>query len=146
MASDGGNYILRSAKVVKQPGDGSCLFHSMTYGLGSDGTSATQLRREIARFLEDNPTLEIAGDTLEEWVQYDTGSSITSYARKMSTGGWGGGIEMAACSQLKKVNVHVYEHHSSAFKRISCFDCKNAKRTIHVLYMGRMHYDALIPY
>ena len=42
----GGNFVLRTARVVRQPGDGSCLFHSMSYGLG--GTSASSLRRGIA--------------------------------------------------------------------------------------------------
>lgn len=37
---------IRSARVVRQPGDGSCLFHSMSYGL-KDGSSASSLRREV---------------------------------------------------------------------------------------------------
>jgi len=31
----GGNFKLKSAKVIRQPGDGNCLFHSMSYGLGA---------------------------------------------------------------------------------------------------------------
>jgi len=54
---------------------------------------------------------------------------------------------MAACSLLKNVNVHVYENsgRSLEFKRISCFDAPNAKQTVHVLYQGGVHYDALQP-
>jgi hypothetical protein len=105
------------------------------------------LRREIAGFLQQNPSLQIAGDTLEEWVRWDSNSSVAEYARRMAMSGWGGGIEMAACSLLKNVNVHVYEnaHRGSEFKRISCFDCPNALKTIHVLYQGGVHYDALVP-
>jgi hypothetical protein len=47
MGSDGGNVIVSSARVVRQPGDGSCLFHSLSYGLG-DGTSASQVKRLFA--------------------------------------------------------------------------------------------------
>ena len=36
-------------------------------------------------------------------------STLTSYAARMARGGWGGGIEMAACAHLKRVNVWVYE-------------------------------------
>ena len=36
---DGPGRYLSSGRVVAQPGDGSCLFHSLCYGLG-DGTSA----------------------------------------------------------------------------------------------------------
>ena len=35
MGKPGGNYVLRDARVVRQPGDGSCLFHSLTYGMGT---------------------------------------------------------------------------------------------------------------
>ena len=56
---------------------------------------------------------------------------------------WGGGIEMAALTQMRKVNVHFYEKCSEGYKRISAFEAPNARKTISVLYQGRMHYDAL---
>ena len=61
--------------------------------------------------------------------------------------GWGGAIEMAAFSIMLKVNVHVYERnrHGRGFKRITCFDQQGASRTVHILYGGRVHYDALVP-
>ena len=136
------------------PGDGSCLFHSLCHGLqgsnrcNSSRLSAHSLRREIAQFIRANPDLEIAGDPLKDWVQWDSGKSVAQYARSMASGGWGGGIEMAAFSRLKRVNVHVYERvpRGSAFKRISCFDSSHAKgKTVHVLYCGGIHYDALVP-
>ena len=39
--------ILRHARVIRQPGDGSCLYHSLSHGL-RDGSSASTLRRQIA--------------------------------------------------------------------------------------------------
>lgn len=91
--------------------------------------------------------MKISGDTLQEWVQWDANSSVAAYARRMASGGWGGGIEMAVCSMLKKVNVHVYEgKRGGGFERISCFDSPvKTKTTIHVLYQGGVHYDALVP-
>eukprot|EP00927_Polykrikos_kofoidii_P041801 TRINITY_DN35652_c0_g1_i3.p1 TRINITY_DN35652_c0_g1~~TRINITY_DN35652_c0_g1_i3.p1 ORF type:complete len:215 (+),score=16.96 TRINITY_DN35652_c0_g1_i3:64-708(+) len=141
LGSDGGDFVLRHARVVQQPGDGSCLFHSLCYGLS--GRNASNLRRELAQFIAENPALEIAGDTLQEWVRWDAGASIGSYANRMASGGWGGGIEMAVCSHLKGVNVHVYEEQRAGFKRISCFNVPRARKTIHVLYRGRNHFDAL---
>lgn len=151
MGNPPGNFVLRSARVMRQPGDGSCLFHSLLHGLRNTGESGTaaSLRRELAAFLQQNSSMQIAGDTLEEWVRWDSNASVNEYARRMSVSGWGGGIEMACCSLLKGVNVHVYENlgrgHGSEFKRISCFDCPNGGRTIHVLYQGGVHYDALQP-
>lgn len=149
MGGSGGDFVLKAADVVPQPGDGSCLFHSLAYGL-SKNASAYSLRREIAAFLAGNRGLEIAGDTIEEWVRWDANQTVEEYARRMSYTGWGGGIEMAAFSIIKRVNVHVYERasrgfYSSEFKRISCFDFPGASKTIHVLYQGSMHYDALVP-
>eukprot|EP00929_Paragymnodinium_shiwhaense_P062079 TRINITY_DN3099_c0_g1_i1.p1 TRINITY_DN3099_c0_g1~~TRINITY_DN3099_c0_g1_i1.p1 ORF type:complete len:469 (+),score=85.81 TRINITY_DN3099_c0_g1_i1:82-1407(+) len=148
MGKDNGNFVLRNARFVPQPGDGSCLFHSLCFGLNQGRHAADRLRKELAAFVKANPNLEIAGDTMAEWVHWDSGKSCASYASTMAAGRrWGGGIEMAACSHLKKVNVHVYEKNRRAggFKRISCFDYPQARKTIHVLYQGGIHYDALVP-
>jgi len=153
MGSQGGNFVLRNAKLIKQPADGSCLFHSLNFGLCREGGGqrsspyggAEALRRELARFIAEHPQLEISGDTLEEWVRWDANTSCIGYAKRMSVGGWGGGIEMAACSLLKKVNVHVYEQTRwGEYQRISCFDNPEARKTVHVLYQGGVHYDALV--
>jgi len=145
LGGGGGNYFLKSARVVRQPGDGSCLFHSMSFGL-TGGRSSYHQREELAAFIEANPNRKIAGDTIEEWVRWDANISSTQYARRIAHSGWGGGIEMACCSILKNANVHVYETTKNAqFKRISCFDVPRPSRTIHVLYQGGVHYDALIP-
>jgi hypothetical protein len=62
----------------------------------------------------------------------------------MSGNTWGGGIEMAALTRMKNVNVHVYEKCDEGFRRISNFDSPNATKTISVLYKGRMHYEGLV--
>mmetsp|Transcript_21002 Transcript_21002/g.30093 ORF Transcript_21002/g.30093 Transcript_21002/m.30093 type:complete len:289 (+) Transcript_21002:657-1523(+) len=140
-----GSTILR-AKVVRQPGDGSCLFHSLSYGLGS-GLNASRLRNEICSFIQSNPDLKISDTPLKDWVRWDSGSSVSEYARTMARGSWGGGIEMACFSQLKNCNVHVYERSSMGFKRISAFDHPDnpqSKPVVRVLYCGGIHYDALV--
>ena len=45
-AGSGGSFFIKRARVVRQPGDGSCLFHSLAYGL--PGASAGALRKSIA--------------------------------------------------------------------------------------------------
>jgi hypothetical protein len=130
------------ARVIRQPGDGSCLFHSMSYGLG-DGTNATRLRADICAFISNNPSLMISDSPLKDWVKWDAGTSVGDYIRKMSRGSWGGGIEMACLSQMKQVNVHVYEQIGSGYKRISAFDFpldSQSKPIIRVLYRGGVHY------
>merc|ERR1712087_373505 len=109
--------------------------------------SAATLRKEISRFILKHPRLKIAGDTLEQWVHWSARMSYKAYARKMAVRGWGGGLEMAVCSRMKKVNVHVYEQKAGQFERISCFNVPTEpkeKRTIHVLYSGGVHFDSLV--
>lgn len=134
--------VIRNGRVARQPGDGSCLFHSMSFGL-KDGSSASSLRREICAFLSKNPSLKIADTPLSDWIKWDSGGSVSSYTRRMSGGAWGGGIEMAAVSIMKGVNVHVYERSSQGFTRISAFDYPDnpqERRTVRVLYCGGVHY------
>jgi hypothetical protein len=134
-----------NARIARQPGDGSCLFHSLSYGL-SDGSSATSLRREISDFIINNPEYEISETPLTKWVEWDTSMSPKQYAASIARGQWGGGIEMAIVSALRNVNIHVYERQFSILggvKRISAFDHPlepEKKKVIRVLYCGRNHY------
>ncbi len=181
MGEDIGNHLLPKSqcKLVTMPGDGNCLFHSLVYGLNamnkkestsysaagstaSNSMNAKELRRQIAAYIAVNPNLPIADpvadpDLLKEWVLWDSGKSVKEYAEGMAIGGWGGGVEIAACSHLFDVNVHVYEvqpGNKGNFLRIACFNApakprKNSSggssnRTLNVLYQGRKHYDALI--
>merc|ERR1719215_2365837 len=132
-----------TARVVSQPGDGNCLFHSLAYGLGS-GTAST-LRSEICAFMEMHPDLSIAGTTLAEWVMMLAGSPIGPYAKKMAKGSqWGGAPEIAACAHMRMVNVHVYERRAKGFELTVPFDVAGCSKTVSVLYVGGVHYDALV--
>lgn len=149
MGKSGGKVVIRNARYIRQPGDGSCLFHSLCYGFTNGRNShghASQLRRDLATFIRQNPKREVSGDTFEEWVRWDARTSVEQYTSRMAQGGWGGGIEMAAFALLKKVNVHVYESRGGrGYERISCFEPdEGARKTVHVLYQGGVHYDALL--
>lgn len=136
--------VLRHARVVAQPGDGSCLFHSLSHGLQS--TNASRLRAEIADYIAANPDSKVADNPIKDWVLWDTGMDTTAYSRAMRTGSqWGGAVEMALCAKLKRMHVHVYERGKGGFKRISSFegDVGQGAGVINLLYGGRVHYDAL---
>merc|ERR1712176_912205 len=97
--SAGAKFAPASARVVRQPGDGNCLFHSLAYGL--DKVTAASLRGEICTFMEKNPSLSIAGTTLSEWIQMLSGTAVGPYAKKMAKSAqWGGAPEIAACSHM----------------------------------------------
>ena len=114
--------------------------------------SATNYVTPLHRVVHDNDDNDAMGTCscrcVQDWVKWDSGTSVSTYASRMAVSGWGGGIEMAACSHLKRVNVHVYERSTfGTYKRISCFDYdgRGTPKTIHVLYCGGVHYDALVP-
>eukprot|EP00927_Polykrikos_kofoidii_P026752 TRINITY_DN23772_c0_g1_i1.p1 TRINITY_DN23772_c0_g1~~TRINITY_DN23772_c0_g1_i1.p1 ORF type:complete len:580 (-),score=119.86 TRINITY_DN23772_c0_g1_i1:169-1908(-) len=139
-----GEHILRSARIVQQPGDGSCLFHSLSYGLKS--TNATKLRADVADFVAENPEAIVAGNPLKDWVLWDSGLDVRAYARTMRTGSrWGGALEIAVCAQITGKPVHVYERSTRGYVRISAFgdDTAPSGEAVNVHYGGRVHYDAL---
>ena len=115
-ASTGDYFLLpcASARVVRQPGDGSCLYHALLYGLDNNykasAETALMLRHELASFLLDNSHLTQSGDTLREWVEWEDPSvSLERYVRRQAELGWGGAIEIVCCALSKGVNVHGYE-------------------------------------
>lgn len=137
--------ILQNARIVPQPGDGSCLFHSLCFGL-QENITAQELRKEVSAYIAKHSGMRISGTSMKDWIKYDSGGSVSHYVNKMrgDSRSWGGGIEMAALTKMKNVNVHVYENAPQGFKRISAFETPGASKTINVVYQGRMHYDALV--
>lgn len=137
--------ILVEAIVIKQPEDGSCLFHSIAYGLGDD-TSAETLRKQIVAFIVAKPSLNIANTTIKEWIGMTSGKSPGEYTRELTyKGTWGGALELAIAARIKGVNIHVYERCGGKFRRITAFGEHSASRTVNILYNTEpcRHYDAL---
>lgn len=131
--------------LVKQPEDGSCLFHSIAYGL-NDGTQACALRAQIAACIGEKPTLQIAKTTIEEWVRLYAGTTTATYTQELShRSTWGGALEMAVAAQIKGINIDVYERCGGQFRRISSFANVAAATTVNVVYRTKpcRHYDAL---
>eukprot|EP00746_Dinoflagellata_sp_MGD_P088682 gnl/MRDRNA2_/MRDRNA2_35066_c0_seq1.p1 gnl/MRDRNA2_/MRDRNA2_35066_c0~~gnl/MRDRNA2_/MRDRNA2_35066_c0_seq1.p1 ORF type:complete len:377 (-),score=62.89 gnl/MRDRNA2_/MRDRNA2_35066_c0_seq1:350-1480(-) len=147
------SHLIRSDfNVIRAPADGDCLYHSLAHGDGKRD-DAKSLRREIARFLLQNPSLQIGGVELQDWVKWDgeekeENCTVADYARRIAdTGEWGGAMETTIFSHMRQVNVSVYEQsfRIGSFKRISSFDYPGANKIINILYRGGLHYDLLEP-
>jgi len=132
--------------LVEQPEDGSCLFHSIAYGVGK-GCEAKGLRKEVASFIELQSKSSISGTSIEEWVTMTEGTSPQEYAKDLlNPFTWGGALEIAIAAKIKSVNINVYEASSNGkFKLISTFTEPSAQRTVDVVYRTKpsKHYDAL---
>mmetsp|Transcript_143254 Transcript_143254/g.445282 ORF Transcript_143254/g.445282 Transcript_143254/m.445282 type:complete len:371 (-) Transcript_143254:287-1399(-) len=132
--------------VVKQPEDGSCLFHSIAFGLG-DRTSGSMLRKQIVAFIVAHPSLKIANTTIREWIRMTSGKSPEAYTKEMTyRGTWGGALELAVAARIKGVNIDVYERFEGRFRCITTFKESPAGRTVNLLYSTEpcRHYDALL--
>lgn len=154
---------------MRQPGDGSCLFHSLAHGLRQSGgriENHRELRFALMDWLDRHQDAKIADTPVKDWVTWDSNCSVPDYTTKMRGYGWGGGIEMAAFARCFDVDVHVYErdakHGEFPYKRISRFEARSPpspahararthggpthpqKRPVNVLYCGGVHYDALV--
>ena len=85
-------------RLIKQPADGSCLYHALSHGAGRLGLrkpSAPDLRRSLAQWARDNERLRVAGKTLRTWLHWETGGteSFASYVAAQAESGWGGVLE-----------------------------------------------------
>ena len=61
----GKNNENKEMQLIPQPGDGSCLFHSLVYGLSGRASNekvSRELRRDIVDFIRKHPEHEINGD------------------------------------------------------------------------------------
>ncbi|CAE7243271.1 plcA [Symbiodinium sp. CCMP2456] len=134
----------KSARVLPQPGDGSCLFHSLSHGLKKKGQGASALRAEIADYIATHPEEEVAGNPISDWILWDSGEDPKAYALSMREGSrWGGAMEIALCAKLHRVRVDIFERRSDHFLRIASFGEAEKFEPVRLLYGGRVHYDAL---
>tara|TARA_B110001452_G_C15027137_1_gene358967 strand:+ start:4 stop:609 length:606 start_codon:yes stop_codon:yes gene_type:complete len=141
-----GAAVLLGARAVVQPGDGSCLFHSLAHGTSSD---AGRLRHAVADLVESSPDTPIGGEPLREWIKWDSGLTPARYAGRMrGTGSWGGAIEIAVFARLFGIAVYVYEQvdgDPGRHRRVAAFlPPHETEQSAHLVYRGGVHYDALV--
>jgi hypothetical protein len=141
---DDGNVVLRGARVVPQPGDGSCLFHSLASQIGGKDVDADALRDQSAAFVAGSPDERVAGTPVRDWIRWESGMEPAAYAQRMRRAGqWGGAIELAVIAHLRGVVVEVYERDGgTSFRLISAFG--RGEKAVRLLYSGRVHYDAIV--
>ena len=105
--------IEAAGALIKQPGDGSCLYRSLICGecrLGRRSCGVVNLREQLAAWVKRNGSTRFYGQSVEQWMQAELGSSMTvkEYAKRQSRGGWGGSIEYLAFVISKKTTVWVW--------------------------------------
>ncbi|XP_063219784.1 uncharacterized protein LOC134529523 isoform X2 [Bacillus rossius redtenbacheri] len=149
-------------RVVRIPGDGSCLFHALCHQLtGADPSSpaawerAQQLRRYVVRHIRDHlddyrVQLE---DTLAELApRYGRpdqagrfpDEAVDRYLRDLGRAGgsWGGLETLQAVAALYQIEVVVHQHMRRPVI-VRPLIGRPTRARAHVLYSG-VHYDSLV--
>lgn len=159
---DGDDVFLSSARVIRQPADNSCLYHSLSYCLAAEDlienvyshNDGFQLRTSVNTFIRDNGNVNInlapeVRTSITEAVHME-GYSCQTYSQLMSnTNEWGGVIEIATVAEMFAVNICIYipVHNSRLYKWLGTFRCSSCDADttdIYILYKGQNHYDSLI--
>ena len=157
-----GEVFLKDARIVRQPGDNCCLFHSLSYCLWDEGVvnyvhdefSGFELRANIFSFLRDNGDVNVSlapgvVTTISRALQLD-GSSCEAYYQKMlNIAELGGPFEIAILAQMFSIGISIYEcvPNTRYFRHLGSYRCIGFDvgfHELHILYTGFCHYDSLV--
>jgi hypothetical protein len=141
-----------NTKVVRQEGDGSCLFHAISYILSRSNQrpkSASELRAEIADFIEQRAQISLNGKPIFQWIceLNEQSGHIGDYAEQLRRGMYGGLPEILVASHMFQVQLLVLTQQNTAYRCI--FSTRPGQETKgHLWYHGEnlsAHFDVLEP-
>ncbi|XP_065856388.1 OVARIAN TUMOR DOMAIN-containing deubiquitinating enzyme 4-like isoform X2 [Euphorbia lathyris] len=143
-----GKKVYTDYSVIGIPGDGRCLFRSVSHGAclraGQPAPSGT-LQRDLA----DNLRARVADEFIkrrEETEWFVEGDFDTYVAQMRKPHVWGGEPELFMASHVLKmpINVYMYDQNAGGLISIAEYGQEYGKdNPIRVLYHGSGHYDAL---
>ena len=135
--------------VVKVPGNGSCLFHSVQVAAG-EKFQVQQLRQMVAEAVVRDAGVHFNGMPLGEWIHSETEMTPQAYAKAISANAWGGQIELHLLAQELKtpiqvytestMDAHAYQHSFSP----TGLNAQGAESEPIRVLLNKEHYDALV--
>ena len=129
-------FMLKAMAVTKVAGDGDCLFHALAVFDAYDGGA---LRIDVAEYMEAHARDQAGYEG--EWIRE---------AKRLRASEWGGHTVITAYSLMKQAKVVLHTHRSGEATTTVEEVChmsissSEAVRTVHILYNGVDHYDALV--
>lgn len=129
-------------RQFRVPGDGDCLFHSI--GL-TVGLPASTVRRNVVEHMLNSPSGKAM---LLRYAQSRTvkDPDLRTYLRAMiRPGTWGGELELQSAADLYRRTVYVHLRRDPQNPLVFRPTHESSRPSIHLLYNGRNHYDALLP-
>ena len=142
-------------RILRQPGDGACLFHSLAC-LSRPPTIAAVVRARVVEYMRRHADLEVQGVALSQWIDWESRMDMDEYCARMSRSDrWGGAIEISVYSLMNSTPVEVYERRGLFLRRIAHVSHEQTatanttdetSTVVRLLYSGRSHYDAMTPW
>ena len=124
----------------------SSFFHSLARGLGGDHT-ADSLRKDAVVFVEAHSDLVYGGESLQDWIMWETGLSVPEYCECMlKLWSWGGAIEAVVLAQLYGVNVSIGSMQTdNRFTALHRFEpLSTACKDVYLTYDGTSLYNVFM--
>jgi hypothetical protein len=125
----------------------SCLFISIGRLLNK---SPDDVRSEVCDFMAHNLETEFQGMQIADWIKWQTNATTPAeyiaMMRKPST--WGGAMEIAMCTKLYRVDIHVYSASLIQKKRLAEFvwdESRTACVQLHISWTGA-HFEPMRVY
>lgn len=119
-------YSKSEFQCIDVPGDGSCMYHSCSIYLKE---SATEIRQRLSQYIKQNPDVKLNDTCLKDWIMWGDGMTTDQYAqRTISSGTWGGAMELTLISHIYRVNISVLRPTKDCYVLVSDIDFPNADR------------------
>ena len=148
--------------MVRQPGDNSCLFHSLSFLLSyhdivpslHEQSSGFELRSTICSFIRDNPSsfIYLSSDlisSIEDALYLDNFSCLSYSEHMRNLRSWGGSLEIAIVAEMFSIGVSIFIpiKGKRSFLFLGSYKCISFSSDSHLiclLYTGNCHYDCLV--
>ena len=125
------------------------MFHSLATQIPGKGHS--QIRKEVCDWLSA-PGRTLHDLAVADWLVGHRYPNVAAYVAHMRRNGvWGGGIELAAASQIYGRTIRVFDklpnEQTGRNAKIAEFLCQQGKgrQPIRLIYLNRCHYSGLRP-
>ncbi len=137
------------------PGDGNCLFSSVSYQLPSIGMqpiSSATLRNMLVNHFQNNPIIngvhycnflpntEYIEDDIED--DFEAQLCWETFLDEIQNGAWGDNIAVQGLSEMLNISISVIHSDNPNIVEISP-STGDSQGTIHVGQLGQLHYVAL---
>ena len=130
------NYIRKHFQIVPVRGDGTCMFHAVGFLIGEDGH---HLRTKVANYFNFMSQHEWEKN-YQKWAPTP---SPQEYAWKITSGEWGGELELKILSIIKNIHIRVFDERSNGTVRVVDYN-KKSPFPVNIIRTGQNHYDALV--